>query len=50
MQKPSDSTAMMKKRFLRDPEKGGKIPSTGHRSAPLTKPVPAQEKGVLGVR
>ena len=32
MQKPSDSTAMMEKRFLHNPEKGGKIPATGHRS------------------
>ena len=50
MQKPSDSTAMMEKRFLRDLEKGGKIPATGHRLAPLTKPVPEQGKGAFGVR
>jgi len=50
MQKPSDSTAMMEKRFLRDPKKGGKIPATGHRPTPLTKPVAAQGKVALGGR
>ena len=50
MQTPSDSTAMMEKRFLRDLEKGGKIPATGHRLTPMTKLVLAQGEEVLGIR
>jgi hypothetical protein len=50
MQKPSDSTAMIAKRFLRQPQKGGKIPlpATGHTHR-WTITVPGKGLLVLGI-